>query len=247
MTERNFPGQYQEQVMENSGVDLQTTLERLLSNRGHIELLEAGCGSICKIPLDNDITITGIDISEKQLERNNKLDIKVLGDIQTYHFQEEAYDVIACRFVLEHLKEPAKALNNLCRALRKDGILILTVPNIFSLKGLVTRFTPLWFHTFFYRYIYRWERIHEEEIGPFKTYLRLSMCPRALIRFARRNNFDIVYQEYYDALDCGLGEKLKQAGAWLFWMARTFLTFLRIISLGQLRESEFLTVFQKKA
>lgn len=148
--------------MNEQGVDFQTTLERLLAGREHIDVLEAGCGSICKLPLNEDTVITGIDISEKQLRRNDQLDVKLLGDIQTYDFAEESYDVIACRFVLEHLPEPVKALDNLCRALKKDGLLILTVPNLFSFKGLVTKFTPLWFHTFVYKYVYRWERIHEE-------------------------------------------------------------------------------------
>lgn len=72
------------------------------------------------------------------------------------------------------------------------------------------------------------------------------MSPRALIRYAGRNDLEVVYQEYYDALDCGFGERLKKAGGWLFWIARSSLIFLKIVSLRQLRESEFLVVFQKK-
>jgi len=233
--------------MKNSSLELWSILKQLLADREHLHLLEAGCGSFCRVPADDRITITGIDISEKQLERNRQLDIKILGDIQNYSFSEETYDVIACRFVLEHLREPARAMENLHKALKKGGIMIITVPNLFSLKGLVTKFTPFWFHAFFYRHIYFWEGEHEDDLGPFKTYLRTSMTPSALKRFARKNNMEIVHVKYYDVLDYGIGDKLRKVGSWLYWAAKSLFTFLKIITFCRIRESDFLAVFQKKA
>ena len=89
--------------MNDGNQDFQSILDQLLKGRGHIEVLEAGCGSISKVAFRAETTITGIDISKKQLERNKILDRKVLGDIQSYRFEREAYDVIVCRYVLEHI------------------------------------------------------------------------------------------------------------------------------------------------
>jgi hypothetical protein len=44
--------------------------------------------------------------------------------------------------VIEHLPEPTKALDRLIAALNLGGGLVLAFPNLWSLKGLVTKFTP---------------------------------------------------------------------------------------------------------
>jgi len=232
--------------MKNSDQDFQSTLDNLLKSRKHIKVLEAGCGSISKVTFKPETTITGIDISEKQLERNKMLVEKILGDIQAYDFPKEAYDVIVCTYVLEHLPRPKRALENFSKAVKKGGFIILTVPNLFSLKGFITKFSPLWFHVFVYKHIYGWENPGHADVGPFKNYMRLSMSPQFLIYFAKKNNFEIVYVEFADALDSWVRDKLKKKGKWLFWMVKFWVIFFRIISFGKIRESEFITIFQKK-
>jgi SAM-dependent methyltransferase len=53
-------------------------------------------------------------------------DVKV--DIQNISFPDEMWDLIICNHVLEHVPDFRKALGELKRILKKDGILELTVP-----------------------------------------------------------------------------------------------------------------------
>ncbi len=48
-----------------------------------------------------------------------------------YPFSNESYDFILARHVLEHIANPIKLLNEWRRIIKRDGILIITVPNKF--------------------------------------------------------------------------------------------------------------------
>jgi len=51
------------------------------------------------------------------------------GSLISAPFRDETWDVILCNHVLEHIQEDEKALNELSRVLRQNGLLILGVPN----------------------------------------------------------------------------------------------------------------------
>lgn len=89
---------------ENRSVDsnaerlnnLNEALAKCLQGKDQIDVLEAGGGSKTHIVFDHDkwLTITTIDISSVQLDLNTYADHKILGDICTYQFTPESYDVI---------------------------------------------------------------------------------------------------------------------------------------------------------
>lgn len=56
-------------------------------------------------------------------------DVSFTADIQNMHMvEDEAYDVIICSHILEHVEDDRKALLELRRILRKDGVCIFLVP-----------------------------------------------------------------------------------------------------------------------
>ena len=145
---------------------------KMLEGKPVIKVLEAGCGSTSRLHFQKEVYMVGIDISEKQLERNANLNEKILGDIQDYDFQSDSFDVIVCWDVLEHLPKPENALRRFALAVKDEGIIILNLPNVFSLKGLITKYLPYPLHVLAYRYLYgKKKNISEEDAGPFKTYL----------------------------------------------------------------------------
>lgn len=147
---------------------------------GEIQVLEAGCGSSTYFNLPDKVKISGIDISQQELSKNSILREKILGDIQTYSTNKQ-YDIVICWTVLEHLETPGKALSNLLSWTKPNGLIIIDVPNVFSLKGLITKFTPYWFHKWAYKNIFQSKTI------PFPTYLRLAISPNSLLEFFRGN------------------------------------------------------------
>lgn len=146
-------------------------------------VLEAGCGSATRLDLPPGAVLTGIDISRAQIGRHQRLHRAIVGDLQTYAFDDARFDLIVCWNVLEHLGRPQLALANLAGVLAPGGLLVIAVPVLWSVKGLVTRFTPFAVHRWFYRLM--GDRRPATELDQFPTYLRRATAPRALRSQAR--------------------------------------------------------------
>jgi len=195
-----------------------------LEGKTCIKLLEAGCGSASHVKFNPAVHAVGIDISREQLNRNTVVQEKILGDLQEYPLPKAEYDVAVCWMVLEHLRQPKAALFNLFHTVKPQGLLILGIPNLFSFKGMVTKFTPYWFHVLFYR-------IMKAKSRPFPTYLRMSILPKKLVHLAEKNGFSVVY---FKLIEGGDSIRVKNR----FWLIRSAFfvldSVLRVISLGKL-------------
>lgn len=182
--------------MSAANLDLQAAVTRLLEGREPIAVLEAGCGSTGHIDLGGNLRLTGIDISENQLRRNSQLDERILGDIQSYRWPAPRFDAVVCWDVLEHLPRPAAALDNLFDAVKPGGIVVLAFPNLYSLKGLVTKLTPYFVHVWFYRLM--GDRRPIDAFDQFPTYLRPSMAPTPVRRHGDEKGLSVVYFRLYE-------------------------------------------------
>lgn len=72
------------------------------------------------------LVITSLDIDS---ERHPD----ILGDVCAAPFRAASFDTIVLGEVLEHVRSPQLAIDNLRRLLRADGLLILTTPFIFPI------------------------------------------------------------------------------------------------------------------
>ena len=97
-------------------------------------ILEVGCGdgSFTRNLAKHSSRVTAVDISASQIERNARAhpEIKFLQhDVaQPLPFANQAFDVIWCSEVLEHLFDPGFALREMQRVLAPRGRLLVTVP-----------------------------------------------------------------------------------------------------------------------
>ncbi|MBU8870003.1 MAG: class I SAM-dependent methyltransferase [Gemmatimonadales bacterium] len=176
-------------------------------------VLEAGCGRFKHFAYPDTMRIAGLDISSDQLKRNTYAHEKFLGDVQTYESVRQ-FDVVVSIFVLEHLNDPQAALANMLAWTKPGGLLILAVPNVLSVKGLVTKFTPFWFHHLAYKIIYR------SEYSIFPTTMKFCIAPKALKRFFAGH--EIVHQEYGE-------ENLARPFNYLY---RGLMGAMQVLSLG---------------
>jgi SAM-dependent methyltransferase len=188
---------------------LQACLDELLAGTKPVHILDAGCGKNRPIPIATDSYIVGVDISERQLARNDALDEIIVGDIQTCDLGRCRFDTVVCWDVLEHVECPEKALVNFLGALKPGGVLVVVVPHAASIKGLVTRFTPHWFHTWMGRLMTG--RDHHSERFP--TVMSPSITPKRLSLFARDHALTVrLLSEYEGWEQKKLRAKLKLTG-----------------------------------
>jgi len=231
--------------MEKQYID---TLNAIITNHfretENLKILEAGCGSVSHIKVKSNWLITGIDISQKQLDRNKRLSEKICADIQNYPLNKELFDIVISWYVLEHVKNPRKAMANFINTLQSNGLLIIALPNLWSIKGIVAKLTPTIVHIWFYKYILKNESAGKDDVGPFKTYLKLDISPRNMKKFALKHNLEVIHFNYSTVT--GMFEKIKKNV-----IAHIFMKIIGgifwILSFGKIKEkeTEFLMVLKK--
>jgi 2-polyprenyl-3-methyl-5-hydroxy-6-metoxy-1,4-benzoquinol methylase len=231
---------------ETQKAALQRHLAELLPADGSVTVLEAGCGSYSHVAAGPAAYVVGIDISAEQLEENDHVDEKVLGDIQTHDLGEARFDMIVSWDVLEHLATPNSALERFARAARPGGLIVIAAPHVHSLKGVVARYTPFWFHVFVYRYLMALKWAGRTVRGPYPTHLRPEIAPERIASFAGARGFEVEYlAEYESWAQRRVRERLRLRGAAWRALQRAVSTLTR----GRVRAdiSDFILVLRKNA
>jgi len=79
--------------------------------------------------IDEYITVDKGDVHKHMFQTSKEKFVD--ADIKNLPFESDSIDTVILTQVLEHIDEPFKALNEVKRVLKKDGILILSVPFIY--------------------------------------------------------------------------------------------------------------------
>jgi len=112
------------------------------SNERKIKILDTACGDgVYQSLLDKQrrerIEFYGVDISSKQLGKAKRLfnSLKQVDlDSQPLPFKDGFFDYVICSEILEHLFYPEKLLSEIKRVLKKNGVVLVTVPNLGALQ-----------------------------------------------------------------------------------------------------------------
>jgi 2-polyprenyl-3-methyl-5-hydroxy-6-metoxy-1,4-benzoquinol methylase len=138
----------QDKIYTNSG---NKDVISLIGQEGK-NVLDIGCGSgsVARVLTPIGKVVDGITISQSELEEAKK----VLRNGYIYNLEnglppeiaENEYDYVICSHVLEHIAYPEKLFTDIKRVLKKDGYLIIALPNVFY-------------------YLYRWQLLK----GDFKS------------------------------------------------------------------------------
>jgi 2-polyprenyl-3-methyl-5-hydroxy-6-metoxy-1,4-benzoquinol methylase len=202
---------------------LQSRLDDLVDHSRRLDVLDAGCGHRMPVPIADDIRVVGIDIDAAQLRPD--LDEAIEADLQTYDLGSDRFDVVICWNVLEHVSDPMVVIARFLRALRPGGVIVLGLPHVASVKGLVTKHTPQWFHAWVWRHVLGAGPGHEE----FPTILSSALKPARLRRFAVENGGSVEFlAEYESWTQKRVRRRLRLHGRAFAALAR----LVRIVSLG---------------
>jgi 2-polyprenyl-3-methyl-5-hydroxy-6-metoxy-1,4-benzoquinol methylase len=223
---------------------LRDAVERTAAEHERLRVLDAGCGADSTnagFPVPEAFKaahVVGVDVAEEALARNALLDERIVGDLESVSLPDGAFDVVVCWDVLEHLPDPLAALRNIGAAVAPGGVLFVGFPNVHSVKGLVTKLSPFWFHVFLYRHVFRMTQ------GPFRTYLRWTLAPSRLQAAVEGLGFDTELA----ALSCEPPEAIFGSSSMVAALWRRFARAAQVVSLGRLdaEASEVVFAFRRR-
>lgn len=166
-----------------------------------LAVYEAGGGSTSFLPLDvlRRADVTVVDIDPEQLRNNDYAQTAILGDIQTHRFAPDSFDLVICYNVIEHLADVEAALEGFCMSLKRGGLIVIGAPNPRSLSGVVTKYSPHWFHVWFYRHVRGDRNAGRPGHAPFPTLFHPLVTPSRLEDFADAYGLDVIYRRDYES------------------------------------------------
>jgi SAM-dependent methyltransferase len=166
-----------------------------------LAIYEAGGGSTSFLPLEllKRSHVTVVDIDEAQIRNNDYAQQTILGDIQTHRFAPGSFDLVICYNVIEHLPDVEAALVGFCQSLKQGGLILIGAPNPKSLSGVVTKFSPHWFHVWFYRYVRGEKQAGQPGHPPFPTFFHPLVTLSNLETFAMNHGLQFIYRKEYES------------------------------------------------
>ena len=189
------PGEARESLLAVHGV-LGATLPPT-----RLAVYEAGGGSTSFLPLDvlRRAHVTVVDIDEDQIRNNDYAQQTILGDVQSYRFPPGSFDLVICYNVIEHLADAGAALLRFCESLKEGGLMLIGAPNPRSLSGVVTKYSPHWFHVWFYRHIRGQREAGRAGHAPFPTFFHPLVTLSNLEAFANAHGLEVIYRKEYES------------------------------------------------
>ncbi|HEX3665301.1 MAG TPA: class I SAM-dependent methyltransferase [Rhizomicrobium sp.] len=88
-------------------------------------LLDAGCGTGRRLAANDAALAIGVDLSNEMLLAGSTRTVAV-ADVRGLPFAEKSFDVVWCRLVLGHLRDPGSAYRELARICRVDGKILVS-------------------------------------------------------------------------------------------------------------------------
>lgn len=196
-----------------------------------LQVLEAGCGREWYFRMnDTKYELTGIDLDSAALQarkaRKGDLTHCIVGDLRTADLQPGKYDVIYNAFVLEHVTNAQRVLENFDRWLKPGGIMILRFPDRDSVHGLITRLTPFWVHVLYYRYVWGLGEAGKPGFAPYPTVYEHVVSSRGIREFSAKHHL-IIREEF----GCGTFRR----GRGIFkTLTLVFANLISLLSLGRI-------------
>ncbi len=129
-----------------NNLELTTTIDELnlIRQSAPAKLLEIGCGAgnFLLRAQNAGYDVTGIDLDKKAINFvTNKLNLNAYNCSLEDLDPKSKYDIIVLLGVFEHIPDPNKFLINIKSFLRKNGELIIGVPNLRSINCWVSKFS----------------------------------------------------------------------------------------------------------
>jgi len=163
-------------------------------------VLDAGCGTGYETHYLSNFAkeIHGLDINGKNIEEaKRKYSADNLffhtGNVESMPFKDSTFDVIISCFVIEHLNDPEKFIDESYRVIKPQGNLIIWVPNVKNMMGIFAKIIPLNFENKIKSILYKMKK---EEVIQYECFYKGNSV-RKLDKLSKIN-FKRTYLERFD-------------------------------------------------
>jgi SAM-dependent methyltransferase len=184
--------------------------------------------------------VIGVDVLQAERGRRPDADEHRVLDLEKVEaeLERDSYDIVLCVNVLEHARDPRAVLQAMGHALKSGGVLVLELPNVVSVKGIVTRLIP-W-------RLKRWlqKRVLHGDTLPARSVHSFALRPKSMLMQARSRGWRVEYfREYEGPTQRRLRRRIGMVG----WRWRVVVALTRVVTLGLLtaEETGIIAVFTK--
>ena len=109
----------------------------IFTDKNSGKVLDVGCGTGDRLEVfrSKGFETFGVETSDSANYAREHLNLNVLkGDLFSANFSDEFFDLVTLYNVLEHTHRPARVIEEIYRILKKEGFLIIQVPNSNSIQ-----------------------------------------------------------------------------------------------------------------
>jgi SAM-dependent methyltransferase len=198
-------------------------VEEFLPREGVLKVLAAEAGT--RFGVRPPTYVVGVETLQTERSPRSDADEQRVVDLERLELERAQYDVVLCCNVLEHVRRPLSVLPVLHGGLRPGGLVVIMVPNVVSVKGIVTRLTPFAIHRWYYR---RVAGRHPDN-DPAPSVHSFSLRPASLRRHAEKGGWKIEYWRVYEG---GMQRTLRHRLGFVGWRWRLLVTLTRVLTLG---------------
>jgi SAM-dependent methyltransferase len=212
-----------------------------------LSIYEAGGGSTSFLPLDvlRRAHVTVVDIDEDQIRNNDYAQQAILGDVQVHRFAPGSFDLVICYNVIEHLPDVEAALSRFCESLKQGGLMFIGAPNPNSLSGVATKYSPHWFHVWFYRHVRGENQAGQPGEPPFPTFFHPLVTLSNLEAYANAHGLEVTYLKEFESPRFPEMRTRKPALAALLDAVATVMNFL-IPGKRDVRHGDYHVILRKR-